>query len=72
MGKRIIPQRRGRGTSTYKSPSHRHKGVPKYPRVKKAEGVVLDIFHAPGRSVPMAKVRFEDKTTSCSCRRASG
>ncbi|KYK27512.1 MAG: 50S ribosomal protein L2 [Candidatus Proteinoplasmatales archaeon SG8-5] len=62
MGKRIIPQRRGRGTSTYRSPSHRHKGLPRYPRVEKAEGVVVDIFHAPGRSTPMAKVRFDEET----------
>ncbi len=61
MGKRIIPQRRGRGSSTYKSPSHRHKGVPKYPRGLKGEGKVVDLFHAPGRSVPMAKVRYEEE-----------
>jgi large subunit ribosomal protein L2 len=63
MGKRIIPQRRGRGTSTYRSQSNRHKGVPRYPSVKKAEGIVVDIFHAPGRSTPLAKVRFDDRTS---------
>lgn len=58
MGKRIIPQRRGRGTSTYRSPSHRHKGVPRYPRGVSGEGVITDIFHAPGRTTPMASVKF--------------
>lgn len=60
MGKRIIPQRRGRGSSTYRSPSHRHKGEPKYPRQLKGEGKVVDIFHAPGRSTPLAKVMYEE------------
>ncbi len=60
MGKRIIPQRRGRGTSTYRSPSHRHKGVPRHPRGIQGDGVVTDIFHAPGRSTPMASVKFAD------------
>ena len=60
MGKRIIPQRRGRGSTVYRSPSHRHKGVPKYPRGITGEGIVIDIFHAPGRSTPLAKVRFPE------------
>ena len=59
MGKRIIPQRRGRGTSTYRSPSHRHKGVPKYPRDFRGEGIVVDIFHAPGRTTPLAKIKYD-------------
>ncbi len=59
MGKRIIPQRRGKGSSTYRSPSHRHKGKPTYPRGLKGEGKVIDLFHAPGRSSPMAKVKYE-------------
>jgi len=63
MGKRIIPRRRGRGTSTYRSPSHRHKGVPGHPKKVSGEGVVIDIFHAPGRTTPMAKVRFGEKNT---------
>ena len=62
MGKRIIPQRRGKGSSTYRSPSHRHKGKPKYPRGLKGEGKVTDLFHAPGRSTPMAQVKYEDES----------
>lgn len=62
MGKRIIPQRRGKGSSTYRSPSHRHKGQPKYPRGLKGEGRVIDLFHAPGRSVPMARVKYGNET----------
>jgi len=61
MGKPIIPQRRGKGSPTYRSPSHRHKGVPGYPRNVSGQGTVVDIFHAPGRSTPMAKVQFGNK-----------
>lgn len=63
MGKPIIPQRRGKGGSTYRSPSHRHKGVPGYPRGFTGQGIVEDIIHAPGRSTPLAKVRFDGKTS---------
>lgn len=61
MGKRIIPRRRGRGTSTYRSPSHRHLGIPMLPRDVRGEGTVVDIFHAPGRTSPLAKVKFEKR-----------
>jgi len=61
MGKPIIPQRRGKGGSTYRSPSHRHKGVPRYPKGFTGEGVIEDIIHAPGRSTPMAEVKFDGK-----------
>lgn len=64
MGKRLKVQRRGRGTSTYRSPSHRYRGKVRH-RVyddeeKKGEvkGTVVDIIHDPGRSAPVAKVRF--------------
>jgi large subunit ribosomal protein L2 len=62
MGKPIIPQRRGKGSATYRSPSHRHKGVPGYPRNTTGQGKVVDIFHAPGRSTPMAIVQFGNTT----------
>jgi large subunit ribosomal protein L2 len=60
MGKRLIPQRRGRGGSHYRSPSHRHLGIVKYPKVE-GEGEVLDIIHSPGHTSPVAVVRFEDE-----------
>lgn len=56
MGKNLPTQRRGRGTSpTYRSPSHRHLGDGKMPRIT-GQGVVLAIQHAPGRSAPLARV----------------
>ncbi len=58
MGKNLPQQRRGRGTSpTYRSPSHRHPGVPSHPKLT-GEGVVLTIEHAPGRTAPIARVLY--------------
>jgi len=64
MGKRIIPQRRGKGSSTYRSPSHRHLARPGYPKSQDTEGEVIDIHHAPGRTAPLAEVKFENGETS--------
>ena len=58
MGKNLPQQRRGRGTSpTYRSPSHRHPGMPVHPAFS-GEGVVAAIEHAPGRTAPLARVRY--------------
>ena len=59
MGKRIISQSRGHGSSTYRSPSHRHKGKLKLPE-KEGKGVVMDIIHDPGHSAPVAVVSTDE------------
>jgi large subunit ribosomal protein L2 len=69
MGKRITAQRRGKGTSVYRAPSHRYRGEVKYRKVDDKEregvvkGVVLDVLHDPARSAPLIKVRYEDGET---------
>ncbi len=60
MGKRIIPQRRGKGSSTYRSPSHRHLAAPGYPKSQETVGEVVDLHHAPGRTAPLAEVLFDN------------
>jgi large subunit ribosomal protein L2 len=66
MGKRLIIQRRGRGTPTYRSASHRFKGKIAYRYYDDVEkegclvGRVADIMHDPGRSAPVALVKFEN------------
>lgn len=66
MGKRLKSQRRGRGTPTYKSASHRFKGKIEYRSYDKIEkegilkGRIADIIHDPGRSAPVALVMFEN------------
>ncbi len=61
MGKRIISQRRGRGSARYRAPGFRFQGAAKHP--KKGEetkvGRVLDIVHCRAHTVPLVKVEFE-------------
>jgi len=60
MGKRIITQRRGRGTSTYKAPSHRYKYSITYPTQKEPlKGIVIDIINDQARSSPLAIIQFD-------------
>ncbi|MAG20420.1 50S ribosomal protein L2 [archaeon] len=66
MGKRLIQQRRGRGTLTYKSPSHRYKTQVKHRSYDKIEkenviyGKIINIVHCPGHSSPLAKIAYEN------------
>ncbi|MCK5141020.1 MAG: 50S ribosomal protein L2, partial [Candidatus Heimdallarchaeota archaeon] len=61
MGKKILVQRRGRGTSQFRAASHKRKGSVKYRKITKIEytdeiiiGSVKDIVHDPGRGAPVA------------------
>jgi large subunit ribosomal protein L2 len=58
MGKRIISRRRGKGSSTYRAPSHKAKGTVQHAD-DDSRGVVVDIVHDPGRTAPVAVVEFE-------------
>jgi large subunit ribosomal protein L2 len=66
MGKRIILQRRGKGTSTFRAPSHRYLVDLRYRRIDEVEkngvirGKVVDILHDPARSAPLLDIEFED------------
>ena len=62
MGKRIIAQRKGRGSSTFRAPSHRYKGNLEHVKVSKHEtvsGVITEVTHDPARSAPIARVMIE-------------
>jgi large subunit ribosomal protein L2 len=62
MGKRIIAQRKGKGSPTFKAPSHRYKGNLEHVRVDKDEtvsGIIKEIMHDPARSAPIACIRME-------------
>ena len=62
MGRRIQGQRRGRGTPTFRAPSHRYKADLSHKREEGdlLVGEVTDIEHDPARSAPVARVAFED------------
>ena len=63
MGKRIIQQRRGRGTSTYRSHSFRFAGKLSYNAYSKDDvikGKIIDIVHSKGHSAPLLKIKYEN------------
>ncbi|MEA3559083.1 MAG: 50S ribosomal protein L2 [Candidatus Thermoplasmatota archaeon] len=62
MGKRIITRRRGKGTPVYRSPSHRHLTPAILPKIKSGRARVVDLFHDPGHTAPMAKTLWNDGT----------
>ena len=61
MGKRIISQRRGKGTPTYRVPKSGKKYKPLYVNKK---GVVNDILHDRGRDAPIIQVKYEDGSSN--------
>ncbi len=61
MGKRLRTQRRGRGGSHYRSPSHRHVDDVRLPHAEDGVGTIKDLIQAPGRSSPLAVIDFDGK-----------
>lgn len=60
MGKRLITQRRGKGT-VHVSPGHRHLGSVKYPALREeTKGTITDLVHSPGHTAPVAHVKLEN------------
>ncbi|AHF99987.1 50S ribosomal protein L2P [Halostagnicola larsenii XH-48] len=63
MGRRILGQRRGRGTPTFRAPSHRYKAKLEHKKPEDSDvvrGTIVDIEHDPARSAPVVAVEFED------------
>ena len=61
MGKRLIQQKAGRGSSRYTANSHRYKGKTKIPNLDKpTTAIVQDIIHCPGHNAPLALLLFKD------------
>jgi len=57
MGKNLIQQRRGRGTLSFRSPSHRFKGEVKL-FSKETSGVVSELVHCSGHTAPLMEVSY--------------
>lgn len=66
MGKRIISQRRGRGSTTYRSPSFRyvakvkHRPYDEIERTSIVKGKIVDILNCPGHSAPLVAIEYEN------------
>ena len=61
MGKRIIPQRRGKGGLNWRAPKKGKVAPVKYPPLKAelVKGYVAEILHERGRSAPLARIELE-------------
>jgi len=57
MGKRIIQQRRGRGTHTYKVKRRAFRYKLGYPRKLEGEGEIIKLIDSAGHSSPIAKIK---------------
>lgn len=66
MGKRIISQRRGKGSSKFRAPSHKFKAELMHPKAGIDETVrvlVVDVEHDTARAAPIIKASFDDGTS---------
>jgi large subunit ribosomal protein L2 len=61
MGKRIIPQARGKGGPRYRAPSHRYMGRVEYLPYGSFTAKVVDVVHDPGRSAPVMIIKTDKK-----------
>jgi large subunit ribosomal protein L2 len=62
MGKRILVQRKGRGTTQWRSPSHKKIAPARHPKWspdKTYAGSIVKLLHEPGRGAPLAAVRYD-------------
>ncbi len=64
MGRRILVQRRGKGTQNFRSPKHKKRGAVKH-IPNHFDGIksfkVIEFIHEGGRGTPLAKIEYEDK-----------
>ncbi|MCX6749877.1 MAG: 50S ribosomal protein L2 [Candidatus Pacearchaeota archaeon] len=58
MGKRIIQQARGHGSSTYRAKPTAFVYKIKYPRVLEGEGTVIKLLNSTAHSAPLAKILY--------------
>ena len=62
MGKRIIQQARGKGSSTYRIKKRAFRFKVQYPTTIEGEGKVLKLLNSPAHSAPLAKMSAAKKT----------
>lgn len=62
MGKSLLQQKRGKGSPTYRAPSHRYRGEIKHLAINPdtMTGTIIDIVHSPGHNTPLAKIQYSN------------
>ncbi len=58
MGKRIIQQRRGRGSKTYRVRRQAYRYKFSYPKDLSGKGKVIKLLNSAGQTTPIAKIEF--------------
>lgn len=59
MGKRIIQQARGKGSSTYRVRKRAFQHKLQYPQKLSGEGIIIKLFNSAGHSAPLAKINSQ-------------
>ena len=62
MGKNLIQQKRGKGSTTYRSHSFKYKGESKQTKLsdETVNGKIIDLINCPGHSAPLAQIRYDN------------
>ncbi|MFC1727835.1 50S ribosomal protein L2, partial [Nanoarchaeota archaeon] len=65
MGKPLITQKRGKGSTTYRAHSFRYKGKSTYRNYDKEtiSGTIINLVHCQGHSAPLAEIKYADGET---------
>jgi len=67
MGKNITSQRRGKGSTSFRAPSFKFKGVSKIPTFDgETTALVVDIINCPAHTAPLAVLEFDTGDVSVS------
>jgi large subunit ribosomal protein L2 len=62
MGKNLIQQKRGKGSTTYRSPSFRFRGEAKHNKIsdETVNGKIIDLIDCPGHTAPLAQIKYDN------------
>jgi len=62
MGKRIIQQARGHGSSTYRVKKRAFRFKLQFPKMLKGEGSVIKLVNSSAHTAPLAKIKYDEGT----------
>ncbi|MBL7059013.1 50S ribosomal protein L2 [Candidatus Pacearchaeota archaeon] len=62
MGKRIIQQARGHGSSTYRVRKKAFRYLLRYPKHLEGEGIVIKLLDSAAHTAPLAKIKYDKGT----------
>ena len=62
MGKNLLQQRRGKGSTTFRVPSFRYIGDAHHKTLsaQTSKGVIVEFLHSQGHNAPIARIKYDD------------